>query len=145
MDVRFAKKFTHPLTFQAILGKPFAYGEWEEFYKYIPAAASVKLEHQKETETLQDIQLLQTLSSFPNPKIPKILNMFLQNILRNRNWDEAADLLDEDFYEPQSDAGNMTMLNRMMGNASSNEKNIPMSGSEKGVRRLTHTPRGMNG
>ena len=139
MDIRYAKKFTHPLTFQAILGRPFTYGGWEEKYRYVPAAASVKPEHQKETETLQDIQLLQTVASIQNPNVPKIINMFLRNILSNRNWDDAADLLDEDFYEPSSDAGNVNMLQRLMGggNVPSNEKGLPMSSPEKNVRRLT--------
>jgi hypothetical protein len=142
MSVRFAKKFAHPLTFQMILGKPFRYTDWEEQYKYVPAASSVKLEHQKEIETQQDIQLLQITAQIPNPNTPKIMNEIYKNIYRNRGWEELVALLDEDFYEPTSDAGNMQMLDRMMGSKPSNERGIAMSPQEKGVRgramRLTH-------
>ena len=48
---------------------------------------------------------------------------------------------DEDYFEPSSDAGNMQMLNRMMGNVPSNQGGVPMSGQEKSVRRGTFQPR----
>ena len=142
MNVRFAKKFAHRMTFQMILGEPFEYGDYEEIYRYVPAAASVKLEYQKEQEILQDTQLMQVIANIPNPGVPKIINMLLQNIFRNRNWPEAAALLDESFYEPTSDAGNMQMLDRMLGGAPSNQNQLPMTTPEKSVRRLTYQPRG---
>ena len=49
MDIRFAKKFAHPLTFQLILGEPFQYTDLE-LYRFIPAASHVKVEYQKEIE-----------------------------------------------------------------------------------------------
>ena len=138
MDIRFSRKFAHPKTFEMILGEPFQFAEIEEIYRYIPAAASVKLEYQRDQETMQDIQLIGVLANIPNPNVPKILNVFLQNILRNRNMPQQAALLDEDYFEPQSDAGNMKMLDRMMGgNVPSNQANLPMTTPEKGVRRLS--------
>ncbi|TES93498.1 MAG: hypothetical protein E3J94_01375 [Desulfobacteraceae bacterium] len=135
MDVRFAKKFAHKLTFETILGKPFKYSDWEELYRYIPAAASVKLEYQKEVEVQQDTQLLSIISAIQNPNVPKLQNAIIKNIYRNRNWDEElSGLLDENFYEPTSEAGNMQMLDRMMGSKASNEQGIQMSQQEKGVR-----------
>ena len=141
MDVRFAKKFAHRMTFQAILGQPFQYSEWEEIYKYIPAAGSVKLEHQKEAEIQQDTQLMQIVAMVPNPGVPKILNMLLANILRNKGWPKEAAMFDEDFYEPSSDAGNMQMLDKMMGgNVPSNQNQLPMTTPEKNVRRQSYGP-----
>lgn len=135
MDVRFAKKFAHPLTFRAILGKPLNLSAWEEIYKYVPAASSVKLEHQKEAEIQQDIQLLPIIANVQNPNVPKVMNLFLKNILKNRGKYKEAELFDESFYEPSSGAGNMEMLNRMMKpGAESNEQGIQMSGQERGVR-----------
>jgi len=141
MDVIFAKLFAHPLTFIKILGEPFQYGGDEEFYKYIPAASAVKLEHQRDVEIQQDIQLIQILSSIQNPKMPKLVNIFLQNILRNRNNPLEAAMLDEQFFEPQSEAGNLEMINRMAGRMPSNQNNVPMSNEEKGTRQLTFEPR----
>lgn len=136
MDVRFASKFAHPLTFEMIVGKPFEYSKFEEIYKYVPAASSVKQEHQKEREIQEDIQLMQIVASTPNPNTPKIMNVLWGNILRNRNMPKEAALFDEDYFEPQGDAGNMQMLQRMMGgNVPSNQNEIPMSEQEKGVRR----------
>ena len=135
MDVRFAKKFAHPLTFRAILGKPFNYGLWEEIYKYVPAASSVKLEHQKEIETQQDMQLIATVANIPNPNTPKVINLLMKNIFKNRGKYEEAELLAEDYFEPQSDAGELQMMNRGISpGAPSNERGIPMSGQERGVR-----------
>jgi len=143
MDVRFAKKFAHKLTLQTILKQPFRYSDWEEIYNYVPVASSVKLEQQKETEIQQDIMLIQMLQNIQNPKMPKIVNYFLGNILRNRNAPQMADMLDEDFYEPSSPSGNMQMLGKMMGNKPSNQQGLPMSQQEKGVRQLA-VDRGMN-
>ena len=144
MDVRFSKKFTHPKTFERILGRPHMYSDFtEEVYKYVPAASSVKLEHQKDVETQQDVQLMQITASVPNPNTPKILNYFLKNIYRNRGEEEAAALLDEDYFEPQSEAGNINMINRMLGGeVASNEKGIPMSRPEKNVRMLSYNQAG---
>jgi len=151
MDVKFAKMFAHPLTFQTILGSQFQYSDWEETYKYIPAAASVKLEHQKETEIMQDIQLMQIVGSMQNPNVPKIMNVIWGNILRNRNMPKEAGFFDENFFEPASEAGNMQMLRRMLGGGAmggggqvpQNQNALPMSGQEQSVRRGTHQPRGM--
>lgn len=135
MDVRFAKKFAHPLTFEAILGKPFSLGGWEEIYKYTPAASSVKMEHQKEAEIAQDISLIPILSNIQNPNMPKIVNLFIRNILKLRGKYEEAELLDENYFETDSPAGNMEMLNRTLAPGTvSNEQGIPMSGEERSVR-----------
>ncbi|MCP4262815.1 MAG: hypothetical protein GY774_35700 [Planctomycetes bacterium] len=140
MDVRFAKKFANPLTFRRILGRPFMYSDiTEEVYKYVPAAASVKLEHQKRIETTEDIQLIQIVASIPNPKTPAILNRILQNVFRNRDWEELAEMLDEDYFEPQGEAGNMQMINRMIGGEpNSNQNQVPMSGREKLTRNMAN-------
>ena len=143
MDVRFAQKFAHPLTFQTILGEPFRYADWEEMYQYIPAAASVKVEHQKEAEIQQDIQIMGVLGNIPNPNTPKLLNVFIQNILRNRDMPREAEMLDEDYFEPQGEAGEMQMMQRMLQGkqAPQNEKGLPMSATEKGLRQKTFKPR----
>jgi len=132
MDIAFAKKFAHPLTFAAILGKQFRLSDWEEIYRYSPAASSVKLELQKESEVQQDTQLLQIIGSIKNPNAVKIMNVILKNIFRNRNWTELEGMLDENFYEPSSDTGEIQMMNRMQG--ASNEQGIPMSSMEQRVR-----------
>ena len=141
MDVRLAKKFAHPLTFKTILGKDFSYSEYEEIYQYTPAASSVKLEHQKAQETQEDIQLLQLLAGVQNPNTPKVMNVIMANILRNRDMPEAAELFDESFFEAKSDAGNLQMLNKMMGDSPSNQSGVPMSGQEKSTRQSTFKPR----
>lgn len=135
MDIHMAKKFAHPLTFAAILGKPFKLSEWEEIYRYLPAASSVKLEQQREAEVTQDIQLLQTLNAVKNPNAPKIMNVILANIFRNRDWPELAEMLDEKFYEPSSDSGEVQMMKHMGG--ASNEHGIEMSAPERSVRAST--------
>jgi len=134
MDMRFAKKFAHPITLQTIIGKPFRFGDFDEIYRYVPAASSVKLELQKQQETMEDIQMLQVIGQIQNPNVPKIQNNILANIFRNRGWAEEAELLDTSYYEPKSEAGNLQMVDRMMGNQPSNEQGISMSGTEKGVR-----------
>ena len=148
MDIRLAKKFAHPLTFEMILGQKFLIGDWEDIYKYVPAAASVKLEHQKESETQSDLQLMQVVGQVNNPNTAKVVNLFLKNIMRNRGWPEEAKLLDEDYFEPNGDAGNMQMMKKMMGGgpkpgATSNQSGQQMSGTERGVRARTYQPRGM--
>ncbi len=143
MDILFAKKFAHPKTLADIVGEPFRFGGPEEIYKYVPAASSVKLDQQKEVEIQQDMQLMQVLAQIQNPGVARVINKLIANILRNRNMPEEANLLDEDFYEPTSSAGNVQMLNRMMGRVPSNEQGLPMSNSEKNVRRLTFA-RGQN-
>jgi len=141
-DIKFAKKFAHPATFKAILGKPFQFSDWEETFKYIPAAASVKVDQQKEVEIQQDIQLMQIVASMNNPNVPKILNKIWGNILRNRDMPDEAAMFDEKYFEPQGDAGNMNMLQRMMGpNTPQNEQGLPMSGQERSVRQSTFKPR----
>jgi hypothetical protein len=136
MDVRFASMFAHPKTFQKILGAQFKYGEFgEEVYNYVPAASSVKLEHQKNAEIQEDLQLMQVFGSFKNPKAAKVMNVFLKNILRNRNMDEEAAMFDEDYFEPSSEAGNVQALNKMIqGGAESNEQGIEQSPTERNVR-----------
>ena len=137
MDILFAKKFAHPMTFKMILGEAFEFGKWEDIYKYLPSASNVKLETQKTTETQEDIQLIQIFSSVQNPNVPKILNILWGNILRNRNMPKEAAMFDEEFFEPSSDAGNMQMLKRMMNQGKpmmSNQNQTPMTGQEKQVR-----------
>ena len=144
MDIRFAKKFAHPLTFQTILGEPFQFSDWEEIYKYFPVASSVKLEQQKEVETQQDIQLIQTFSAINNPNVPKVLNVLWANILRNRGLPKEAAMFDEEFYEPASETGKIQMLRKMLGgNVPSNEQQIPMSTAEKETRSSTYSPKGV--
>lgn len=141
MDVRLAKKFAHPKTLQFILGDAFQYGDFEEIYKYVPAASSVKLEQQREMEVTQDTQLIQVLSGIQNPGVSRLINIILANIFRNREWPELVPGLglDEEFYEPSSNAGNMQMLNRMIGpGAVSNQNNLRMTGPERNVRQLTY-------
>jgi hypothetical protein len=138
MDILFAKKFAHPQTLASIVGEKFIFGGQEEVYKYVPAASSVKLDQQKEVEVQQDIQLIQTISPIQNPGVPKIMNKLLANIFRNRNMPMEANMLDEDFFDPQSDAGNVQMLKKIMGKPmASNEQGIQMSNNEQSVRQST--------
>jgi len=145
MDILFAMKFAHPMTFRMILGEPFEFDKLEDIYKYVPAASSVKLETQKEIETQHDIQLIQIFSTVQNPNVPKILNVLWGNILRNRNMPKEAALFDEAYFEPTSDAGNMQMLQRSLGQGKpmSNQNNLPMTGQERQVRQGTNQPKGM--
>jgi hypothetical protein len=143
MDVMFAKKFAHRATFKFILGEDFSYSDFEEIYKYIPAASSVKLEYQKETEIQQDIQLIQIFSSVQNPNVPKILNVLWSNILRNREMPKEAAMFDEEYFSPDSDAGNIQMLKRLSGRVPSNQNQIAMSGAEQNIRNRTYSPAGM--
>ena len=137
-----AQKFAHPLTFIAILGRPFKFDEgYKEEYKYVPVASSVKAEHQKEAEIQQDIQLIQIVASVPNPNTPKVINQLMANIFRNRNNPDIAAQFDEGYYEPTTAAGNMQMLDRMSG--PSNQNGIPMSQDETSVRQSTFEPRGL--
>lgn len=144
MDVRFAKKFAHPMTFQRILGQPFQYSEWEEIYNYVPAASSVKLEQQKQQEIQEDMQIMQVLGSVPNPNTAKVMNIFLANILRNRGMPKEAQLYDEDYFEPKTEGGQMERINQQLGTGTpSNDTGIPMSPTEQGVRRSTYAPEGL--
>ncbi len=139
MDVRFAKKFAHPLTFQMIVGEPFQYSKFEEIYRYVPAAASVKMEHQKEKEVQEDIQLMQLVSAVPNPNTAKILNVLWGNILRNRGMPKEAAMFDEDFFEAGTEAGQMQQMQKMLGAGTpSNQNNVPMSGQERSVRESSY-------
>jgi len=143
MDMRFAKKFAHPLSLSLIVGiammekgkqpEPFRFKDWEEIYKYVPAAASVKPEHQKEREIQEDVQLIQIVSSIPNPQTAKVVNKLLANIFRNRNMPVEAGLLDEDYFEPQSEAGSIQQIMKTVSGAS-NQNDVPMSGQESAVR-----------
>ena len=142
LTIKLAQKFAHPLTFIAILGRPFKFDEgYKEEYKYKPVASSVKGEQQKETEIQQDIQLIQIIASVQNPNTPKVINQLVANIMRNRNNPEIAASFDEDYYEPTSPAGNMQMLDRMSG--PSNQNGIEMSQPERSVRNQTFEPRGL--
>jgi hypothetical protein len=144
MDVMFAKKFAHPLTFQTIIGSPFVFGDWEDIYKYQPCAAAVKLEAQKEVEIQQDLQLMQIVAPMQNPNTPKIMNFLLGNILRNRNMPKMADMFDEEYFEPSSEEGKLEMMKRRMNSsAPSNEQGIPMGQEQAGVREKTFSPKGM--
>jgi hypothetical protein len=102
----------------------------------------VKIDHLKERETQEDIQLLQLLGSVNNPKTAKIMNVILANILRNRNMPVEGDMLDEDYFEPESEEGKVNQLMKTMGGAS-NQNGVEMSGQEKGVRQRTFKPRVM--
>lgn len=133
MDIAFAKKFAHPLTFKWILGKEWNPGDWEEVYQYVPAASSVKLDEQKDAEIQQDIQLLQVVGSIQNPGVPKIQNKLMQNIFRNRGEKEMVGMLDEDHYESGTLGGDVQQITKQM-NGPSNEQGIPMTGKEKAVR-----------
>jgi len=142
MDIRFAEKFAHPLTAAKILGEPFQWGGPDDFYKYQPAASSVKLEHQKEQEIQEDVQLIQVLMNINNPKTPAVVNMLLQNILRNRNMPKEAALFDEEYFEPKTDAGQLQQIEKQLG-YESNQNGIPASTKERSVRAATDSPRGM--
>ena len=122
------------------MGEPFQYSDFgEEMYSYIPAAASVKLEHQKDAEIQQDMQLIQIAATIQNPATPAVINVLWANILRNRNMDEEAAKFDEDHFEPSTEAGQQKqMMNQIMGSPASNEKDIPMSKTEKGVRQSSY-------
>jgi hypothetical protein len=143
MTMRFAQKFAHPLTFIAILGEHFRFDRWQEEYKYVPVASSVKLPEQKETEIQQDIQLVQIVQGFQNPNTAKVINYFLGNIIRNRGYPQVAELFDEGFFEPQTDAGNLQMIDRQLGQGPQNEYGLPMSQQERGMRQRTYEPRGL--
>jgi len=132
LDIVMAKKFAHPLTFMAILGHPFRFSDWEESYRYVPAASSVKLEMEKNNDIQRTTNLLSIVSNIKNPGVPKVQEILLQHILSLEGWDDVGKLLDEDFYEPSSDAGNIQMIDRMRG--ASNEKGIEMSGQEAQTR-----------
>ena len=143
MDVAFAKKFAHPLTFQTIIGSPFVYGDWEDIYRYQPCATAVKLEAQKETEIRQDLQLVQIFASIQNPNTPKILNVLWGNILRNRDMPKEAAMFDEEYFAPDNPGGQMQMLQRRMnGDMASNEEGLPMGGTQANVREATFNPLG---
>lgn len=144
MNIKFMQMFMHPITFLKILGEPFKFDQLGEDYKFKPVASSVKLEQQKEKEIQEDLQLLQIVQGIPNPNTPKIMNRLLANILRNRDKPEYVKemQLDEDYFEPGSESGEMQVLNRMRGGAS-NQNGIPMSTPEKSVRAGVQTQRGM--
>ena len=137
MTLRFAQRFAHPLTFISMLGEAFRFDNFLEEYKFIPAAGSVKLPEQREIEVSQDLQLMQIVGTVQNPNTPKIMNYLLAEILRNRNKPQLAEMFDEDFFEPSSQAGNLQMVNRMIGQGRTpmqNEQGLPMSQPERGVR-----------
>lgn len=144
MDVIFAKKFAHPLTFQTIIGSPFVFGDWEDIYRYQPCATAVKLEAQKEVEIQQDLQLMQIVAPMQNPNVPKIMNALWGNILRNRNMPKEAAMFDENYFEPSSEGGQLEMMRRRMpGNTPSNQSGVPMGQEQAGVREATFQPEGM--
>jgi len=144
MDVIFAKKFAHPLTFQTIIGSPFVFGDWEDIYRYQPCATAVKLEAQKEVEIQQDLQLMQIVAPMQNPNVPKIMNALWGNILRNRNMPKEAAMFDEEYFEPNSEAGQIQMMRkRLQGNTPSNQSGVPMGQEQAGAREATFSPGGM--
>ena len=153
MDIRFAKKFAKQETLDLIVAvaaqeqgkppEPFQFSDWEEVYKYTPVASSVKTGQIKERETQEDIQLLQMLGAMKNPKTAKIMNKILANIFRNRDMPVEADMLDEDYFEPETEAGGIDQIMKTMSGAASNDSGVPMSGAEQGVRQSTYKPRGM--
>ncbi len=144
MDVAFAKKFAHPLTFQTIIGSPFVLGDWEDIYRYQPCATSVKLEAQKEVEIQQDLQLMQIVAPMQNPNVPKIMNALWGNILRNRNMPKEAAMFDEEYFEPASETGQLEMMRRRLpGKTPSNQNQVPMGQEQASVREATFSPQGM--
>jgi hypothetical protein len=144
MDVMFAKKFAHPLTFQTIIGAPFVLGEWEDIYRYQPCATAVKLEAQKEVEIQQDLQLMQIVAPMQNPNTAKIMNALWSNILRNRNMPKEAAMFDEEYFAPENPEGQLQMLRRRMnGNTPSNQNGVPMGQDQAGARENMMEPRGM--
>lgn len=147
MDLAFAKKFAHPLTIKAIIGEPMIGGEWEDIYHYRPAAAGVKLDVQKDTEIQQDLQLIQVVSTINNPNTPKIVNKLLANIFRNRDMPMEAQMLDENYFEPSGEAGQLQMLQKVMGNKQANQSGVPMGQAQAGMRQkqIEGMRGGMNG
>ena len=147
MDLAFAKKFAHPLTIKAIIGEPMISGEWEDIYHYRPAAAGVKLDVQKDTEIQQDLQLIQVVSTINNPNTPKIVNKLLANIFRNRDMPMEAQMLDENYFEPSGEAGQLQMLQKVMGNKQANQSGVPMGQAQAGMRQkqIEGMRGGMNG
>ena len=144
MTIRFAQKFAHPMTFISLLGEAFKFDQFHEEYKFRPVASSVKLEQQKEVEIKEDMQLIQMLSSMQNPNTAKMINYFMANILRNRGVPQMAEMLDEKYFEPQSEEGKTAMVMNSIGAGTpSNEQGIPMSDVERGARGATDQPRGM--
>ena len=100
------------------------------------SAANIAVSVFRELEH-EDLQLLQVFSSINNPKAAAVLNVFLKNILRNRNMDKQAAAFDEDYFEPKTEAGNVKALNDMIdGGAKSNEQGIDQSPTERNVRQL---------
>jgi len=132
LDIVLAKKFAHPLTFRAILGHPFRFSDWEESYRYVPAASSVKLEMEKNASIQRATNLLAMTQNIKNPGVVKVQNRLLKHIFHLEDWEELDEMLDEKFYEPSSDAGNIQMIDRMRG--ASNEQGIEMSGQEAQTR-----------
>lgn len=144
MDIRFAQKFAHPLTFVKILGSQFKFGDWEEIYQYVPAASSVKTEYQKDAQTREDIQLIQIFAGINNPNTMKILNALWANILRNRDMPQEAAAFDEQYFEPGTEAGQMQQLTQMLnGGTPNNQQGIGMSPTEQNVRQSTYPSRGV--
>ena len=143
MDIRFAKKFAKQETLDLIVGmaavvakkepEPFKFSDWEEVYQYKPAASSVKDEYRKETSTQKNLQALQILGSVKNPKVAKIMNHILADYLRDMDMPYEGDMLDEDYFEPESETGQINQIMKTMGGAS-NEQGVPMSAPEQGVR-----------
>jgi len=146
MSIRFAQKFSSPLTFLMTLGEPFNFDIWEEEYQYEPKAAAVKLDQQKEVEIQQDIQLIQILSTVPNPNTAQVLNYFIGHILRNRNEPKIAALFDEQFGAQQAarNPEKETINGIRTGNAPpSNQNGLAMSQSERSVRNQVSPPAGL--
>ena len=153
MDIRFAKKFAKQETLDLIIAvaaqeqgkkpEPFQFSNWDEVYKYTPVASSVKTGQIKDKEIQEDIQLLQVLQALKNPNTPKIMNKIFANIFRNRDMPVEADLLDEKYFEPESEEGKVNQLMKTMSGATSNDSGVPMSQAEQGVRQSTYKPRGM--
>lgn len=148
MSLRFAQKFSHPLTIISILGEPFQFDQVfiRDEYKFRPCASSVKLPEQREIEIQQDLQLLQMMAGINNPNTPKVINYLLQNIARNRNRPELIPMLDPGYFEPQTPAGQMQQLlgrGAPAQGTASNEEGLPMSPAERMTRAGRYTPRGM--
>jgi hypothetical protein len=144
MTLRFAQKFGHPMTFLALLGEPFQFDQYLEEYKFRPCASSVKMPEQRERQIQENLQLLQVIAPIQNPNTPKMINYLIGDILRCRNQPQLATMLREDYFEPQTPAGQMQQLINpgIQPGAPSNEKDLAMSASERMTRAGRFTPRG---
>ena len=138
MTLRFAQMFAHPLTFLSIIGEPFEFDQFLNEYKFISSLSSVDLPEQVEVKIQQNLQLLQVLTPLlqTNPGVAAMINQIYADILRLRNRPQMAARLDENFFEPQTEAGQLERFNNGLiePGATSNEQGIPQSVAERSTR-----------